>query len=752
MSDLTDEKKQSNSQVENVEYKFDADNTQLMHIIINAFYSNKEIFLRELISNSSDALNKIRHESLTNKDVLKDDKELHIQITTDEENNTLTIKDSGIGMTCQELITNLGTIAKSGTKNFVQLLSENNKNDMNLIGQFGVGFYSSFLVADKVVVRSKSNDDTEHIWESNANDVFTVTSTSSDEVWRGTEITLHLKDNQLEYLKEDRIKEIIIKHSEFISYPIMFLTTHEEEVEVEPEEEEDNETDEVKIEEVTDEDDEKKTETRIVHKWKKFNESEPIWVKDPKDVTTEELNEFYKGVSKDWENPLSFKRFTVDGGSISFRGILFIPSKSQQNLFHTRKHYNRIKLYVKRVFVNDNCEDILPDYLNFVPGIVDSEDLPLNVSREMLQQSKVYQTIKKNLIKQCITMFENCAEDDEQYGKFWKHFSQNIKLGVYEDDKHQAKLSKLLRYESTETADGEYTSFEKYVENMKENQEDIYFITGENRKVLENSPHMEQLKKRNLEVLFMTDPIDEYTLMKLKEFDGKKLIAITSDNLEFKHTDEEKAEISLNEKKFSDLCSKIKELLGDKVIDVKLSNRVVDTPCCIITDKSGFSPNMERIMKAQALRDENLLRFYKTRKIFELNPNHETIIALNNKTNDKTFKDLVFLLFDTSLIAARFSLENVKEHTNRMYKLVNFGLGIYNETDSEDEEVETTDDKAEEVDEKETVEEVDEKETVEEVDEKETVEEVDEVKEMSQNRLTTIVEEIDDEVKLEDVD
>lgn len=618
-------------------YKFNADIAQLMNIIINNFYSNKDIFIRELISNASDALDKIRIKSLTNNNVLKNDPSLYIQIKVNKKNKTLIIKDSGIGMTKNDLINNLGTIAKSGTKEFVKSMLTNNKE--NLIGQFGVGFYSAFLVSEKVVVKSKNNNDKEYLWESNSKDIFKIKQQTEKGIigtWRGTEIILHLKNDQLQYLNDDILKEIILKYSQYISYPILLWSSKK-------------------------------------NTWIKINDLQPIWIKNDKNINNDEYNQFYKTITNDIDNPLTYKKFHIEG-NITLDGILYIPSNNNENLFQIKRNYNRIKLYVKRVFIKDNCENLLPEYLSFIPGIIDTEDLPLNVSRELLQESKFLNIINKNLIKQCIIMIEKYMENENDYIKFWKIFSNNIKLGIYDDINNRKRLSKLLRYQSTKTDNNKFTSLSQYVKNMKNNQQHIYYITGENRENLINSPYIEELNKRDYEVLLMTDPIDEYVLLHLKEFDNKKLIAITSDNLEFKISDQEKKQNEINIIKFSPLCNKIKQILSDKVFDVKLSNRIIDTPCCITTVKDGWSSTMEKIIKSQALNNNNI-NTQETKKIFEINPNHQTIISLNdNFINNNNIEQYIHLLYETSLIYAGFSLNNLKEHSNRMFNLVNLGI------------------------------------------------------------------------------
>ena len=794
-------------------YAFQAEIAQLMSLIINTFYSNKNVFLRELISNSSDAIDKIRYHSLTEPSVLDSNKNLEIQLVANKENNTLSIIDTGIGMTKTDLVNNLGTIAKSGTKGFMQALSSG--ADVSMIGQFGVGFYAAFLVADTVTVTSKHNDDEVHRWESSAGGSFIVSRVEDSTLTRGTEITLHLKEDQLEYLEENKIKEIVKTHSEFINYPISLLVEKEREVEreitpettdtttesstdtntetsdatdtttetsdatttetsdandtttetsdatesstdtttettntttetsdatesstdttpetsdstdtttetsdatttetsdatdtttetsdatdttVDPVEEEEKEGIVEEVEEVDEEAEveEAPTTEKVMEKYQEYellNKNKPLWTRNPDQVTHEEYANFYKAITSDWEEHMGVKHFSVEG-QLEFRAMLFLPKKSPSDLFGKTNKKN-IKLYVRRVFITDNCEELMPEWLGFLRGLVDSEDLPLNISREILQQSRILKVIRKNLVKKAVELFQETMENDENGKTFYEQFSKNIKLGVHEDSANRSKLVKLLRYYTTSSME-ELTSLDDYITRMKENQKDIYYITGQDKHTLRNSSFVEGLVSKGFEVVLMTESIDEYVLQQVSEYDGKKLVSITKEGLELPQTDAEKESLENLKRDFESTCTQIKEILKEQVEKVIISDRLTDTPCCVVTSQFGWSANMERIMKSQALSDGNSMAYMAGKKNLEINPRHPIITEIRDKLASqdtrKVASDLVRLLYDTSLVHSGFTLEDPSVFSHRIFRIIKLGLGLDDDHEPEEESVST---------------------------------------------------------------
>ena len=714
--------------------EFQAEVSRLMDIIINSLYSNKDIFLRELISNGSDSLDKIRFLSLTDESVLGagDDANLDIRIKVDKENGVLSIRDRGVGMTKAELKENLGTIAKSGTSAFLEQMQKG--GDMNLIGQFGVGFYSVYLVADFVEVRSKHNsEDKQWIWQSKADGAFAISEDEGEPLGRGVEINIYLKEEAQEYLEEDKLKELVEKYSEFINFPIYLWNSEEVEEEVplsdeelaeqaskaEEEEEDVEETDEDdesaddEDDEVEDEDEEELPTTKKVKKtvwdWKNVNDNKAIWLRSSTEVEDDEYSKFYKALSKDDKEPLSYTHFKAEG-DVEFKSILFIPEKPPQDLFDN--YYNKaaaLKLYVRRVFISDEFDELLPKYLSFIKGIVDSDTLPLNVSRETLQQHTSLKVIKKKLVRKALDMIRKLAEegqddDDEEaadadaddsadeetrYDKFWKNYGKAIKLGIIEDASNRTRLAKLMRF-YTSKSPTKLVSLEQYVERMKPGQKSIYYLAGESREALEKSPFLEKLLQKDLEVIYFTDPIDEYTMQNLTEFDDFKFSNASKDDLKFgDDTEAAKARLKKIKEEFKDFTKWWKEILPSEEVEaVKISNRLVTTPCSVVTSKYGWSANMERIMKAQALSDDGRMAYMRGRKTLEINPGHPIIKALKEKSEDdagdEDTKRTALIMYETALLESGFMFEEPKGFAGRLFDMVRRDLGV--EADAEVEE------------------------------------------------------------------
>ena len=670
------EQTQLNNQEElkSQEHNFDADISQLMNLIVNAFYSKKEIFLRELLSNSSDALEKIRYESLTDNTVLDSNKDLKIKVWVDSNDKTIVIEDTGIGMTRYDLIHNLGTIARSGTKKFMENISQSDKS-IDQIGQFGVGFYSSYLVSDKVTLYTKHNDECEYIWESTANKSYTITENPNPTLQRGTRIVLHIKEDQNEYLDIEIVKNVIKRYTQFINFPIELQESREIDVDVEEDVEEVNDdNEEIKVEEVDSDEDEikgKKTEKKTVTEWNVINNQKPIWCRNADDITNEEYQEFYKSISNDYSDSMAHKHFHAEG-QIEFNCLLYVPEKSPFDMFDSKEKKSNIKLYVKRIFIMDDCNDLIPEWLKFVKGVVDSNDIPLNVSRELLQQNSVLKQINKVIVKKSIELFNEIAEDKDKYKKFYDNYSKMIKLGVHEDNRNRDKLMKLLRFNSSNNSE-EYISLDDYVSNMKEGQDKIYFITGQNNQSVLCSPFIEKLTTEGYDVLLFTDPIDEYMVQSAKDYEGKTFSDVSKEGIKFNEE-----ELKVQEEENKDLIKFLKDTLGEKVQSVKISDRLSDTPCVLVTSEQGWSANMERIIKSQALRNSQMDSFMGSKKIFEINMNHKIIKTLKVKMNDEESLskcvNIVLLLFDTAQINSGFTLEKPSEYANKVNRMVELGF------------------------------------------------------------------------------
>ena len=618
-----------------------------------------------MISNSSDALDKIRYESLTDSSVLEGAPEMKIEVALDKSNSTLVIQDTGVGMTKGDLVTNLGTIAKSGTKAFMEALTAG--ADISMIGQFGVGFYSAYLVAETVTVISKHNDDEQYIWESSAGGTFTVKRDEGESIGRGTKMILKLKEDQTEYLEERRVKDLVKKHSEFINYPINLWVEKTEEKEVTDDDDDDDEEKEEgedsKIEEV-DEDGEKKKKTKkvkeVTHEWELLNKTKPIWMRKAEDVTTEEYAAFYKSVSNDWEEHLSVKHFSVEG-QLEFRALLFVPKRAPFDMFEPNKKKNNIKLYVRRVFIMDNCEDLIPEYLSFVKGVVDSEDLPLNISREVLQKAQTTNFISKQVASKTLALLEDLAEEGEttvkgddgeektvrRYEDFWGHFGPVLKEGAHLDPQNKDRIAKLLRYQSSKVEG--LTSLAEYVARMPEDQPGIYFITAVNLETARNSPHIESLRKRDYEVLFMTDPVDEWVVESLPQFDDKKLIAAGKGSLDLPDSDEAKKEREEKSGDLSEVIEQLKTRLDEQIKEVRVTDRLTESPACLVTGENDLSPHLERTLRAHGQ------DVPPQKRILEINPDHPVVSELAKLASDPDrkaeFDQWSELVYDQALVA-----------------------------------------------------------------------------------------------------
>merc|ERR1712038_1177001 len=714
-------------------HEFQAEVNRLMDIIINSLYTDKQVFLRELISNAADALEKARFHSVQDDGFLGDTKDLEVKIEHDPDGKTISIVDTGVGMSKADLINNLGTVAKSGTTNFLEAMAEG--GDANLIGQFGVGFYSAFLVADKVSVTSKCNEDpVQHVWESSADASFTVVDDPrGNTLGRGTRVTLHLKEDAHDYLSEDKLKDATKKYSQFIQYPIYVKVKKEVEAEAEEDDddddkEEEEDKDEEKKDDVeTKDDDEKKEEEKktpkkkTVFEWEQVNTQKAIWLRAKEDVTEEEYTEFYKSISKDYLDPLAYTHFNAEG-EIEFKSILFLPKKAPFDMmdnYWTKK--SEVKLFVRRVLVAEKFDELLPRYLNFVRGVVDSDDLPLNVSREQLQQNKVMKVISKKLVRKVLELMKKLAkegdgddeeekdEDDEKAGdsekeekkdkkddestwlKFWKEFNKNLKMGCYEDDSNRSKLSKLLLFITTKS-EGKQISLDKYLDRMQETQESIYYMSGDSMDVMKKAPSLQIFKKKDLEVLMLDDHLDEPCPQKLADYEGKKFVSIQKADVKLNETEEEKKKFSKVKDMYKPLTDWWKEKLTDftekgamkdagvKIEKVEISKRLTESPVVVVTSQFGYSAQQEKVMKAQAFQNKDQLSMMSGRKTLEINPNHPVIADLLAKVKankeDAAAMDTAAVLFQTALIESGYEIADPSALVNRVYRLMSKELGV----------------------------------------------------------------------------
>lgn len=688
--------------------KFQTEVNRMMKLIINSLYRNKDIYLRELISNASDALDKIRLLSLTDKNVLDTNPELAIRIKSDKENKVLSITDSGIGMTKDDLINNLGTIAKSGTADFLSKMqdSQSSAQDMNdMIGQFGVGFYSAFLVSNNVLVTSKHNDDKQHIWESDSNSFSVVEDPRGNTLKRGTTVSLHLKDEALDFLEEDTIRNLVKKYSQFINFPIYLWsskivqveetedeedkTKDESEKEGSPEDKTTDEEDDAKVEDAEEEKKTKKVD-KTVWDWELLNDSKPIWTLKPSEVDDKDYNDFYKTLTKDTQDPLAKIHFVAEG-EVTFKSLLFIPKVQPSDSFNRYgTKADNIKLYVRRVFITDKITDMMPNYLSFIRGIVDSDDLPLNVSRENLQQHKLIKVIKKKLIRKVLDMIKKLSKED--YEKFWKEYSTNIKLGVIEDAQNRARLSKLLLFQSS-TQKG-LTSLADYVSRMKPNQQHIYYIAGSSEAEVKKSPFVERLDKKGYEVLYLTEAVDEYAISALPEFDGKKFQNVAKEGFSLDEGEKAKEVLEQLKTTFEPLVKWLNDILKEHISKAQVSERLTGSPCALVASMFGWTGNMERlaISNAHQKTDDPQKTYYlNQKKTLEINPRHplirELLRRVEHDTTDQTAKDIATMMFQTATLRSGYMLRETAEFAESVEQLMRKSLGISLTEVPEEEEI-----------------------------------------------------------------
>ncbi|MEP7049249.1 MAG: molecular chaperone HtpG [Pseudomonadota bacterium] len=625
-------------------HSFKAEVSQVLHLVVNSLYSHKEVFLRELVSNASDALDKRRFESVTHPE-LSAGGDLKIQISADPGQGTLTIADNGIGMNAEELEQNLGTIARSGTREFLNKIAkarEASDQGLQLIGQFGVGFYSAYLVADRVdVITRRAGEEAAHRWSSDAQESFTIEPATRPEA--GTTLVLHIKEEQKEFLNIGRLRELVRRYSDYIGHPI--------EIGVPPKEAKEGEPSEVSFERV--------------------NQASALWQRSPNEVTEEQYAEFYKHLTHDYEAPLGHRHFKVEGTQL-FAGLLFLPKRAPFDLYDPAAKHG-IRLHVRRVFVMDDCAELLPNFLRFVRGVVDSEDLPLNVSREILQDSKLVRVIRKQVVNHSLAMIEDLAgKDAAVFAKFWADFGAVIKEGLHFESEHRERIAKIVRYESSTQAG--LVTLGEYVSRMKEGQKAIYYATGTSRALLDSSPHLEALKKRGYEVLFMTDGVDPFAVTSLQEFEGKPLVSAMDENLDLAEEDlseEQKAAEAEQKKQAQPLVERFKVVLASKVGEVRLSTRLTDSPVCLVVPDGGIAPHIERLMMARQM------GMPAQKRILELNPGHPLIQNLERRDREDpgNVSSWIELLYDQALIAEGSPLENPAAFAQRLTSLLTSASG-----------------------------------------------------------------------------
>ncbi len=626
---------------------FQTEVKHLLHLMIHSLYSNKEIFLRELVSNGSDAVDKLRFEALSNESLYEGNSDLSIRVAFDKDDRTVTISDNGIGMTRDEVQDHIGTIAKSGTKQFFEKLTGDQAKDSELIGQFGVGFYSAFIVADKVTLTTRKAGQTEAVrWESAGEGDYTLESVEKE--GRGTEVVLHLKEGEDEFLDGYRLRSIITKFSNHISLPIIM----DKEIAAE-----------------TDDDGKETAPARIEDET--VNSASALWTKSKDEISDEDYNEFYKSVGHDFQDPLKYVHSKVEGVN-EYTLLLYVPARAPFDMWD-RDAKHGVKLYIRKVFITDDAEQLMPRYLRFVRGVIDADSLPLNVSREILQQSKQINTIKAGAVKKVLGLLKSMAKNDaENYEKFWSEFGNVIKEGVIEDAKNKEAIANLLRFSSTHTdKEKQSVSLADYASRMKEDQDKIYYVTADSFSAAKNSPHLEIFRKKGIEVILMADRVDEWLISNLTEFDGKQLQSVAKGELDLDKldTEEDKKEKEETSKDFESVIKQMKDVLGDKVSEVRITNRLTGSPACLVTGDNDMSLNMERIMK-EAGQSMNMMGMGGSKPIFEINPTHALVMNVKDETDDDRFADVTQILFDQAILSEGGQLDNPTEFVTRLNELL----------------------------------------------------------------------------------